>query len=189
MTPVIRIDDEVMNELKKRAIDFGLVFEPPNVTLRNILELDINNSGEKANENSTKQSETNAIEVELTYSSRKYTLIPLPKSKSKFFPSLKEPFELQTDVGVLSAHVTSEHNHSHVGSQIRAGLGPWFKKHKELKAGDKVGISIIEPGKRYKLSIVDKANNSNKEKIRPDAAQKAIADKIVKDTLERHGIN
>ena len=39
MTPVIRIDDEVMNELKKRAVDFGLVFEPPNATLRRILGL------------------------------------------------------------------------------------------------------------------------------------------------------
>jgi Dam-replacing HTH domain len=40
MTPVIRIDEEVMDELKKRAIVFGLVFDPPNTTLRRILELD-----------------------------------------------------------------------------------------------------------------------------------------------------
>jgi len=40
MTPVIRIDDEVMSELKKRAIDLGLVFEPPNATLRRVLGLD-----------------------------------------------------------------------------------------------------------------------------------------------------
>ena len=39
MMPVIRIDDEVMSELKKRAIDFGLVFEPPNATLRRVLGL------------------------------------------------------------------------------------------------------------------------------------------------------
>ena len=37
--PVIRIDEEVMSELKKRAIDFGLVFEPPNATLRRLLGL------------------------------------------------------------------------------------------------------------------------------------------------------
>lgn len=41
MTPVIRIDDEVMGELKKRAVDFGLVFEPPNATLRRVLGLDV----------------------------------------------------------------------------------------------------------------------------------------------------
>ena len=40
MPPVIRIDDEVMHELKKRAIDLGLVFEPPNVVLRRVLGLD-----------------------------------------------------------------------------------------------------------------------------------------------------
>jgi hypothetical protein len=40
MTLVIRIDEEVMEELKKRAIDFGLVFDPPNTTLRRILDLD-----------------------------------------------------------------------------------------------------------------------------------------------------
>lgn len=40
MTPVIRIDDEVMDELKKRAIGLGLVFEPPNATLRIVLGLD-----------------------------------------------------------------------------------------------------------------------------------------------------
>lgn len=40
MTPVIRIDDEVMSELKRRAVDLGLVFEPPNATLRRVLGLD-----------------------------------------------------------------------------------------------------------------------------------------------------
>jgi len=40
MTPVIRIDDEVMSELKKRAIDLSLVFEPPNAILRRVLGLD-----------------------------------------------------------------------------------------------------------------------------------------------------
>ena len=38
--PVIRIDDEVMNELKKKATELGLVFEPPNTTLRTILGLE-----------------------------------------------------------------------------------------------------------------------------------------------------
>jgi len=40
MAPVIRIDYEVMNELKKRAKELDLVFEPPNITLRVILGLD-----------------------------------------------------------------------------------------------------------------------------------------------------
>jgi hypothetical protein len=40
VTPTIRIDDEVLNELKKRAKDLDLVFEPPNATLRIVLGLD-----------------------------------------------------------------------------------------------------------------------------------------------------
>jgi hypothetical protein len=40
VAPVIRIDTEVMAELKKRAIAFNLVFEPPNSTLRMMLGLD-----------------------------------------------------------------------------------------------------------------------------------------------------
>jgi hypothetical protein len=45
MTPVIRIDDDVMAELKKRAITYDLVFESPNATLRKILNLDTENEG------------------------------------------------------------------------------------------------------------------------------------------------
>lgn len=49
MSPTIRIDNEVFEELKERAIEFGLVFETPNMTLRKILSLDgsksIRNSG------------------------------------------------------------------------------------------------------------------------------------------------
>ena len=40
MTPVIRIDDQVFEELKKRATALGLVFEPPNTTLRKVMGLD-----------------------------------------------------------------------------------------------------------------------------------------------------
>lgn len=39
MTPVIRIDDDVWGELKRRAVDLGLVFEPPNAVLRMALGL------------------------------------------------------------------------------------------------------------------------------------------------------
>ncbi|AII60220.1 hypothetical protein X793_05575 [Dehalococcoides mccartyi CG4] len=38
--PVIRIDAEVLEALKRHAVDMGLVFEPPNTTLRKILSLD-----------------------------------------------------------------------------------------------------------------------------------------------------
>jgi hypothetical protein len=44
MTPVIRIDDEVMDRLKKKAIELGLVFESPNAVLKKILGIDSDTS-------------------------------------------------------------------------------------------------------------------------------------------------
>jgi hypothetical protein len=165
MAPVIRIDDEVMDELKKRAIDLGLVFEPPNATLRKVLGLDMDM---KAVANKIVQDvlnkfgkNENVIELELYDSSRKYVYIPLPKDKRQFFPGYKLNFELLTDIGVLTAHVTSAPNGTpigdpHAGGHIRGRFGQWYAKHPELKAGDKLRIEALEVGKRYKLSVVSK---------------------------------
>lgn len=38
--PTIRIDDDVMRELQRRALDLGLVFRTPNDVLRRVLGLD-----------------------------------------------------------------------------------------------------------------------------------------------------
>ena len=40
MTPVIRIDDEVMGALRSRAVEWGLVFSTPNQALRRLFGLD-----------------------------------------------------------------------------------------------------------------------------------------------------
>lgn len=37
--PVVRVDDEVWEELKKRAVNLGLVFDTPNAVLRKMLGL------------------------------------------------------------------------------------------------------------------------------------------------------
>ena len=39
MTPVIRIDEEVMNKLKERAMEYNMVFSTPNDVLKVILGL------------------------------------------------------------------------------------------------------------------------------------------------------
>ena len=165
MTPVIRIDNEVMDKLKKRAVNLGLVFEPPNTTLRRILGLDIDAKAlvDKIVEDTLNQfaKNQNVIEFELNASSRKYVYIPLPKDKRYFFPGLKRNFELVTDIGVLTAHVTSAPNGTpigdpHAGGHIRGRFGPWYTKHPELKDGTKLRMEALEPGKRYKLSIVSK---------------------------------
>ncbi len=164
MTPVVRIDDEVMNELKKRAIDLGLVFEPPNATLRRVLGLDADMKAlaRKIAEDTLAKygMNKNVIELKLNASSREYVYIPLPKDKRFFFPGYKVDFELKTDVGTATAHVTSEpHGASvdvgdpHAGTHIRGKFGPWYARHPELKAGDRLRIEALEPGKRYGLSI------------------------------------
>ncbi len=159
MTPVIRIDDEVMDELKKRAVALGLVFEPPNATLRRVLGLDVamRAIAEEIVKDTLNQfgKNKNVIELKLKLnaSSRKYGLIPLPKDKRPFFPDFKESFELVTDVGVHKANVTSAPD---TGGHIRGRFGPWFAKHPELKAGDRLRIEALEPGKRYELSIIGK---------------------------------
>ena len=163
MTPVIRIDDEVMDELKKRAVNLGLVFEPPNATLRRVLSLDAavmdvkemraiaGGIVSKVLEQAAKTK--NVIELGLDPSSRKYLYIPLPKDKRHFFPGYKVSFQLETDVGMFTAHVPYQLN---MGGHIRGRFGPWFAKHPELKAGDRLRIEALEPGKRYQLSIVSK---------------------------------
>ena len=161
MTPVIRIDDQVMDELKKGAMDFGLVFDPPNTTLRRVLDLDaplmdVKEMKAKANriilDTLDKYSKNkNVIEIKLNATSRKYVYIPLPKDKRDFFPDYKVSFELITDIGVSTAHVPYPQN---AGGHIRGRFGPWFAKHPELKDGTKLRIEALEPGKHYKLSIV-----------------------------------
>lgn len=170
MTPVIRIDDEVMNELKKRAIDFGLVFKPPNATLRRVLGFD----SKAVIQNVV----VGQIELELNASSRKYVYIPLPKDKRHFFPGFRVSFELITDVETVTAHVVGEPHGASVdignpyaGRNIRGKLGPWYARHPELKAGDRLRVEALEPGKRYKLSTTQSVTVSG---------QKTMADTIVK---------
>ncbi len=141
MTPVIRIDDQVMDALNKRAIHLGNAFVTPNDLLRIVLGLDSKDFVEEV--------VGKAIEIKLNASSPEYVLIPLPKDKRYFFPGFKENFELITDAGVLRAHVTSGPKGTLVGDpnagvQIRGGLGQWYAKHKELKAGDRLRIEALE---------------------------------------------
>ncbi len=154
MTPVIRIDDEVMKALKKRAVELGLVFEPPNTTLRIVLGLDGKSSFEE-------RLNANVIEIQLNriYTPRRWALIPVPKDKRSFFPGFKVNFEIITDVGTVITHVTSDVKGTPIGDPIggryiQSGLRLWYDKHPELKDSAKLRMEALELGKRYKLSIV-----------------------------------
>ncbi len=100
------------------------------------------------------------IRINKIHSPRKYGLINLTKQIRGFFPGYKEKFILETDIGEIVTKVTSasrpgvQIGDPVEGAYIQGGLKPWYEKHQELKDGDKLIITVIEPKKRYKLNIV-----------------------------------
>jgi len=152
MTPVIRIDDEVMNELKRRAIDLGLVFSTPNEVLRAIFRLE--------KQDNIGIDKFVDIEIRNPYTPQQWALVPIPKRKRRFFPGYKLPFVLETDLGEIRTHVTSAPKGTRIGdpdggAYIQSGLRKWFDAYQaQLANGATLHIEALEPGKRYKLSIV-----------------------------------
>jgi len=146
--PVIRIDDEVWKELQRRAEP---LVDTPNSVLRKLLgfmEDRISN-------------EEKVIEIELSslYSPRRWALIPIPREKRSFFPGYKIYFDLETDTQAIRTRVTSAPKGTPMGdvnggNYIMGGLRPWFNSHSELKPGDRLRFEALEPGKRYRLSVV-----------------------------------
>ena len=146
--PVIRVDDEVWKELQRRAEP---LVDTPNSVLRKILGF----TGDKVN------NEEKVIEIELRnlYSPRRWALIPVPRVKRRFFPGYKVYFDLETDTQAIRTRVTSAPKGTPVGDPnggryIQGGLRPWYNSHSELKPGDRLRFEALEPGKRYRLSVV-----------------------------------
>lgn len=95
------------------------------------------------------------IEIALTQTAMDYNLIPLNKYNRNRFPPYKVPFDLVTNVGIISCHVSGgskniQQGDPEGGNYIVTGLKPWFEKNKP-KVDEKVYIEVIEPGKKYKL--------------------------------------
>jgi hypothetical protein len=89
---------------------------------------------------------------------RKFHLFYIPKEKRYVLPGYKVSFVLDTDKGQINTHVSSAPKGTQVGDleagyYIQSKLSQWYKAHPELKIGDKVKISVIEPMKRYRLEI------------------------------------
>ena len=152
MAPVIRIDDEVMDELKRRAIDLELVFSTPNEVLRAIFRLE--------KQDNIGIDKFVDIEIRNPYTPQQWAIVPIPKRKRRFFPGFKLPFVLETDLGEIRTHVTSAPKGTRIGdpdagAYIQSGLRKWFDAHQaQLANGATLHIEALEPGKRYKLSIV-----------------------------------
>lgn len=148
--PVIRVDDEVFKELQRRAEP---LVDNPNSVMRRILNL---------NEES-KQGELKCVEIELKSinTPQRWALIPVPRNVRRFFPGYKVAFFLETDVGTITTKITSApkgtpESDPNAGSYMQGSLRAWFDNHRDLKAGAKLRFNAIKPGKRYRLSLVEK---------------------------------
>lgn len=89
----------------------------------------------------------------------RYKYIHIPQEYRSRFPGFKIPFELETDRGTFQVRIKDGGKPSrwrpgdmNTVAEMH-GLGKWFNTHRELKAGDKVTIEVIEPMKRYRLKI------------------------------------
>ena len=76
--------------------------------------------------------------------------IYIPTAKKHLFPTSNTTLELNTDVGVIETKFSIDS----FGIWLSTGLVSWFKSHSELKSGDKVRISVIEPMMKYRLEIM-----------------------------------
>ncbi|MFA5308568.1 MAG: hypothetical protein WC370_03660 [Dehalococcoidales bacterium] len=151
MVTTLQIDDSVMNELKKKAVELGMVFNTPNEVLKVIL-------GVKQKDNTIIDKYVD-IEIKSLSTSQRWHLIPVPKRIRRFFPGYKLPFLVETDMGEIKTHISSAPKGTHIGDPdkgvyIQSRLKNWFDVHKnQLETGTILRIQTIEPGKRYKLDI------------------------------------
>jgi len=85
--------------------------------------------------------------------------LPIRKNNRQFFPGYKVPFTLETDISTIETYMSSAPGGTQVGDPNRgnyfqANLAEWYRRHPELKVGDRVRISVIELMKKYRLEIV-----------------------------------
>ena len=155
--PTIRVDNQVMEELKQQAVRQGNVFGTPNYVMRSILGL-----GPVTRQSRQEEAPIPPHHVDIELGSMRgreeYNLIPIRKSVRRFFPGYKESFDLHTDTGVVNTCVTSAPRGTRVGdpdlgSYIQKGLRVWFDGHPELQDGAVIRIESLQPGREYRLSI------------------------------------
>jgi hypothetical protein len=86
-------------------------------------------------------------------------LFYIPKPSRRFFPGYEVPFKLVTDLGeietyVISAPAGTPYGDPDAGTYIQAKLAEWYRRHPEIKVGDRVIFEVIEPMKQYRLKKV-----------------------------------
>ena len=77
----------------------------------------------------------------------------VPALYRHLFPNNKAPIMLDTDNRTYQTTIWVYKTRKHY---FEGGdLTGWFKAHQELKAGDKIRISVIKPMEKYSLEIVN----------------------------------
>jgi len=91
----------------------------------------------------------NKVEIEVKKSHIEYNYFGIRTRYKDLFPSANEKVDLDTDVGVIQASFYIDPSYG----RSLSGLKEWFRAHPELKVGDKVIFTVIEPMKKYRLQI------------------------------------
>ena len=160
--PVLRVDDEVYEAIKKRAVELDLVFGGPNDVLRYDY---LKEKTKKEMSPTTATEDVIEIEYNSVEASRRHALIYIPKDKRSFFPGYKVRFMLSADGAVFTPWVTSASKGTplgdpNAGHYIQGHLRDWYDGHPDLKPGDRLRFEATKPGERYKLSIVPDTRSS-----------------------------
>ena len=171
--PVIRVSDEVYEAIWERGKELRIPFPSANDVLRADY-VDRRRFESTSEDVTTEQPELNApakknteslggrstrVPLRTIHSAREYALIPVPKTDRQSLPGYKVSFELETDIGSITTRVTSAPKGTHIGdpeagAYIQGNLVDWYNAHKELSDGAILQIDAVEPGKRYRLSVV-----------------------------------
>jgi len=151
---ITKIDSGKYNEINEVLKSIGLPYirtTPQEISPSDIQEIRTKNVFSKY---------ADRVEIILNnlHTPRKWGLIPLPREYRSFFPGYKVPFILETDMGEITTKVTSgskgtKFGDNEAGNYIQGGLKPWYDRHRELKEGNKFIIEVIQPKKKYRLSI------------------------------------
>jgi hypothetical protein len=87
----------------------------------------------------------------------KFHRLRIPQNERTLFPGYKLPFKIETDIGDFETCVRSASKGTQIGDRlagryVEVNLTPWLEKHPEMKVGDPLVITAIEPMKRYSLT-------------------------------------
>ena len=99
------------------------------------------------------------ININIIQSAIDYYLIPMHTRHRGLFPGYNVAFTIVADGEEIQTHVTGAPKGTpmgdpYAGNRIECNLDSWYKKHTELRPGDKVSITMVEPMKKYRLEIV-----------------------------------